>query len=64
MTAAGRFEEKHAFVLSARAAARIWRVLEENVGPVKAEAWCADGIQRSFAALEELTDYENPRARY
>lgn len=63
MTVSARFEEKHAFVLSPRDAARLWGLLEETCGSANAEASCADGIQRTFATIDQLTGYENPRAR-
>lgn len=62
-TLSARFEEKHAFVLSDRDATRLWNVLEGACGPAKAEASCTDGIQRTFTTLDELANYENPRAR-
>jgi len=63
MSVLAKFEEKHAFVLCPKDVGRIWDILEKAFGPAKAEASCADGIQRTFTSLDQLASYENPRAR-
>ncbi|RFA27312.1 hypothetical protein CAI21_14840 [Alkalilimnicola ehrlichii] len=63
MTVSAKFEEKHAFVLCPKYAGRLWDILEQACGPTTAEASCADGIQRTFTSRDQLTSYENPRAR-
>lgn len=63
MTVSARFGEKHAFVLFTRDVTRLWSLLEKACGPAKAEASCSDGIQRIFTTPDELTNYENSRAR-
>jgi len=53
----------HAFVLTATQTKKVWQMLEDAVGAVRATASCADHLERTFTSAENLVDYENPRAR-
>lgn len=63
MKVTAKVELKHAFVLRSSDAAKIWSVLAEALGPVKASARCADDIEREFDSTDALSSYENPRSR-
>ena len=63
MPVSARFEAKQAFVLRSPQIRSIWTTIQQHIGPVEAEASCVDGIERTFASLDELLQYENPRTR-
>jgi hypothetical protein len=42
---------------------RLCTILESNVGNLSIKAHCSDGVQRDFADVEALIDYDNVRSR-
>jgi hypothetical protein len=56
-------ELRHAFVLTADQVRKIWKILQEAMGNVRATASCADDVERPFSSVEKLVAYENPRIR-
>ena len=63
MEAKTEIEYKQAYILTPAAISKIWVLLQNVVGSVKATAICEDKIERQFTNLEELTNYENSRLR-
>ena len=63
MQARADLELRHAVVLKADDVKKIWKILDEAVGQVSATAACTDHITRPFANINDLAEYENPRAR-
>ncbi|MBL9084747.1 MAG: hypothetical protein JNK76_23280 [Planctomycetales bacterium] len=63
MEAHARLSLSHAIVFTVDHAKKIWNILDERIGEVGASATCADGLTRHFANLEQLTQYENSRAK-
>jgi hypothetical protein len=49
-----------AIVVDAESLARLWRHVEDFARSSTATVACADGIERKFGTLAELTAYENP----
>lgn len=41
----------------------MWETLQKRIGAVQVEASCKDSIERTFASLDDLLLYENPRSR-
>lgn len=48
-----------AIIVDADSLQRLWNHVESFAGPTSATASCSDGIERRFATLDEMLEYEN-----
>lgn len=60
MKAEFRTTRNHAFVVRQDDLSKIWRLLEDHVGHVKASGECSDDMVRQFDNWEQLASYDNP----
>lgn len=52
-----------AFVLSPEVAVQLCEMFEHEIGEATITASCADGVQRDFRSVKQLTQYDNLRSR-
>lgn len=60
MKAEFRTTRNHAFVVHQDELSKIWRLLEDRIGPVNASVECSDDVVRKFDDWEQLASYDNP----
>lgn len=59
MEVSARLKVNSAYVLRADDVCKLWELLENKVGTVKASALCADDLEREFGSSTELIGYTN-----
>jgi hypothetical protein len=59
MTVSARLKIGSAYVLRDENVRTLWELLEAKIGKVKADALCADDIEREFTSADDLVGYEN-----
>ncbi len=63
MKAEFRTTRNHAFVVHQDDLRKIWKLLEDRIGPVYASVECSDDVVRKFGDWEQLASYDNPPAK-
>lgn len=57
------FSIGHALELGEKEIFRIWKLIEDEIGPPHLEAECTDDVARQFSSLQDLLEYQNDASR-